>query len=261
MLPKDHLSYFSQTWLWLILLLVGTYLLLIIFYQPEAKEVDNQLKQELAKTAPMNKGEKFSLVVLIVSLFFWIVGPFIGVPSYSVGLIALCVFLIQGTLTTQDFKSRISWDMIILIGGFLSTATLLNTLHISDWLVVVLEPVLAPLVGNIYVLVPVLSLLIVLLRTVVVSEVACMTIMYSVFAKSVQSAGVNPFIILFITLIISQTWHMSYNNIGIDATQAATEESLVAYKDIRLMSVAYIALCIIIFMLSIPLWYHIGLLT
>ncbi|MBA1395260.1 hypothetical protein EQ500_15565, partial [Lactobacillus sp. XV13L] len=131
--------------------------------------------------------------------------------SYLVGIVALCAFLVQGTLSTQDFKGKISWDMVILITGFMATAKLLTHLKIDVWLAKGLAPVLGPVVHNVFIFIPVLCILVVIVRTFVVSEVACMSIFYALFAESCAQVGINAFIILFITLIISQTWHTSYN--------------------------------------------------
>ncbi|BDR58914.1 cation transporter [Xylocopilactobacillus apicola] len=253
-------SYLANTAPWLILIVGVFYVILLRMFKGDqaGQQVTNSRRtKDLGK---MTKNEKFAVVVLIFSLFFWIFGPLLNVPSYLVGIVALCAFLVQGTLSTKEFKSKISWDMIILITGFMSTAKLLTFLHIDTWLAKTLAPTLGPIVNNIFIFIPVLCLLVVIVRTFVVSEVACMSIFYAIFAKSCAQAGISSFIILFITLIISQTWHMSYNQMGIDAAEAATDNYLIEYKDVRKYSFMYIGICMIIFELSVPIWQLTGLL-
>ena len=143
---------------------------------------------------PMSSNEKFTVWVLIIALSFWIFGPLFHIPSYLVGIVALCAFLIQGTLSTKDFRGKISWDMVILITGFMSTAKLLTDLNIDTWLAQSMAPVLEPVVNNIFLFIPILSLLVVIVRTFVVSEVACMSIFYALFAKPCSQVGISPFI-------------------------------------------------------------------
>lgn len=263
MLEKQNLnfgSYLANTILWLILIAGLFYIILLsMFHNSQNSQVLTEVSSH-KDLGPMSSNEKFTVWVLIIALSFWIFGPLFHIPSYLVGIIALCAFLIQGTLSTKDFRGKISWDMVILITGFMSTAKLLTDLNIDTWLAQSMAPVLEPVVNNIFLFIPILSLLVVIVRTFVVSEVACMSIFYALFAKPCSQVGISPFIILFITLIISQTWHMSYNQMGIDAAAAATDESLVTYLDIRKYSFIYIGLCILIFELCIPLWHLTGML-
>ncbi|WP_259337090.1 SLC13 family permease [Bombilactobacillus bombi] len=262
MLEKQKLnfgSYLANSFVWLLLVALVFYLILLQMFKGDKNHQPQKTTTTTTKTEPMSKNEKFTMWVLIIALFFWIFGPIFNVPSYLVGVVALCAFLTQGTLSTKEFKSKISWDMVILITGFMETAQLLTDLHIDTWLANKMAPILGPVVNNIYIFIPVLCLLVVLVRTFVVSEVACMSIFYALFAESCAEVGINAFIILFITLVISQTWHTSYNQMGFDAAQAATDRSLVEYQDIQKFSWMYIVVCMVIFELSVPLWHLTGM--
>jgi sodium-dependent dicarboxylate transporter 2/3/5 len=92
----------------------------------------------------MSRNEKFSLGILLFTIFLWVTTQFTGLNSYSIALIGATLFFIFGIIDWKDAQKNVDWGLIVFFGGALSLgAALLNT-GAASWLI----KDLVSLVGN-----------------------------------------------------------------------------------------------------------------
>ncbi len=135
-----------------LVMFVAVILVVVLMNRPEIKEVDGveeHVDEERGKLGPLSRGEKNTLVVLGLALFFWflpgLVGLFAGDDSSayeqvsetanegSVAIIAAALLFLlpvnwaarRFTLTWND-AARIDWGTVLLFGGGIALGTLLQ---------------------------------------------------------------------------------------------------------------------------------------
>ena len=123
-----------------------------------------------------------------------------------------------------------------------------------------LGPLLAPVVSNPWLLIISVCIVTILLRYVVVSQLATISINLAIFGTLGAQVGINPFIIVFVTHQIGGNWNTSYNNPVAQGLRAIVGDDNITYKDSRIISYVYCIASTIAFMLSVPVWKGIGML-
>jgi DASS family divalent anion:Na+ symporter len=255
------LGWLSYTCIWLFTVLIGSYLTIMLVYQPKehyhlppsfAKEAFRQLP-------PMSKQEKLTAFVLIATLLVWISQPLHRVDASLVALLALMILILLKVLDRSDFCSKIPWDNIVFIGGILTIADLITVLRIDVWIIELVEPLLQPLFLNITLMIPALCLLVYFVRFFVISQTAVFTIFFIILFPLAKQSGLSPWVIAFTLLSSLQVWNLSFHNINLIAAISATGGQMVQHRDVLPMSLAYMVICILGLLFSIPLWRFLGL--
>jgi DASS family divalent anion:Na+ symporter len=216
-------------------------------------------KKQLQELGPMSKTEIITLVILALAIVGWIMQRTIGVDASITALVALALMAIFGDFNATDMRTKIPWETAILIGGIISIANFISILKIDTWLGVVLGPVLSPVVGNIWLFVPALCVIIYVLRFAIVSQIATGTMVIAFFIALTSQVGINSVVLAFITFIGVQVWNLSFHNTGEIGAIAATGGEMVEHKDIVCSSYAFMVINLIAMTASIPLWQLLGL--
>ena len=267
MMPEEQqagmswISWFSGTWLWLIIMLVLYFLAIIMLYKPAqgAKTAEKGLaKKQLEALGPMSRKEKIAAVLLAVSLVGWMTTDITGIDATMVSLIVLMLMFITGILSGPDFKNSIAWSSVVFIGCIYSLASLISKMGFSSYLAQVLAPVLSPVVSNIWLLIPVISVVVYVMRIVIVSQTAAITIIYAIFGGICMEYGIHPWPILFTGYCATLVWHYAANNVTYATALAATNDKMVSFKDTFQMNVVYMVVNLIACMASIPVWKLLG---
>lgn len=258
----SFVEWLKATWLWTLIMTVGTFIFIVTFYRPKAPMAlgKDYIQQQIDSLPPMDAGDKKAAVIIGVSLLFWMTESFHGISALTVTLIAYCAFAALGVVTPEEFCTKIDWKMIVLIGGILSIAGFITSLGISTYLAAVVGPVVAPLTNNVWVFIPVLTILVFVARFVIVSQIGSLTIFIAIFQGLVVPLGYHPFIVVFCANMVIQLWATNYNNMLIKPAYAITKNRMVEHKDVAPMAYALFVLSIIAYTASIPLWTAIGFL-
>ena len=267
MMPEDQapamtwMKWFSGTWLWMIVVIVLTYFAVILLYKPKEKAEKTETglaKKQLEALGPMSTKEKITAVLLVIALLGWMLTSVTGIDATLVSLVVLLVMFITGILAGPDFKNSIAWSSVVFIGTIYSLASLLSKMGWSSYLAEVLAPILAPVVSNIWLLIPVICVVVYFMRIVVVSQTAAITIIYAIFGGICAEYGIHTFPILFTGYCATLVWHYAGNNVTYATCLAATNDKMVTFKDTFQMNVVYMGINLIACMASIPVWMMLG---
>lgn len=256
--------WFESSAVWLIVLVVLSFVAIMILCSPkdagETQVEKNFAKKSLEALGPMSKDEKLSAVFLVLALIGWMTGNIHGIDSGIWAVMIMCMMAVTGLLTKADFVSKISWTTVFFIGGVFSIAAQIQILGIDLWLASVLEPILAPVVGNPYILVPVICIATYLLRCVVISQTAATAIFFATLGGISRAAGIHPWVILFVCYNSTLVWHFSFTNTTYVAALGASGGDMVSHEDNQPMNIAYMVVNLIACTASIPLWHLLGFL-
>lgn len=256
------MSWFSGTWLWLIVVLALCFIAIVVLYKPDKETAVAEkglAKKQLDALGPMTTNEKIAGILLAVGLIGWMTTKVTGIDATMVSLIVLMLMFITGVLAGPDFKNSIAWSSVVFIGCIYSLASLISKMGWSSFLAKVLAPVLAPVVGNIWILIPVICLVVYVMRIVVVSQTAAITIIFAIFGGICTEYGIHPWPILFAGYCSTLVWHYAANNVTYATALAATNGKMVDFKDTFQMNVVYMVVNLIACTASIPVWKLLGL--
>ena len=258
--PFNFADWFKFSWVWLIIMTIGSYLFIITFYHPkQAMNLGKDyIQKQLDSMPPMDDKDKKAAVILVISIIMWMTESFHGISALTITILAYCAFTIVGISTPEELKTKIDWNLVIVIGGILSIAGFISALGISTYLAQTVGPIVAPLVNNVWIFIPVLTVLVFIARYVVVSQIGSLTIFIAIFQGLVAPLGFHPIIVVFCANMIIQLWATNYNNVLIKPAYAITGDRMVEHKDVAPMAYALFALSILAYMASIPLWTLLG---
>ena len=260
--PFTFFEWMKFTSVWMIIMTLGTYLFIVGFFGPKGK-LDlskDYIQRQIEALPPMSANDKKAAVILIISVILWMTESLHGISALAVTILAYCAFTATGISTPDEFKAKVDWTLVIVIGGILSVASFISSLGIATYLSGTLGPVLAPIVINKWFFIPVLTVLVFLSRYIIVSQIGTLTIFIAIFQALVVPLGYHPMVVVFCSNMIIQLWATNYNNVLIKPAYAMTRNRLVEHKDVAPMAYALFVLSIIAYVASIPLWTSMGML-
>lgn len=258
----NFVSWLSITWVWLLVVIVLGFVAMLMLFKPEEK-LDlpkGFAKQAFKDLGPMSRAEKVAGVTIVVAILLWMTESMHGIPSAVVAVAALAAISVFGDFSGEDFRTRIPWETAVLVGGVISVANMVPYLSIDAWLGTVLGPVLTPLMGNLFIFVPIMCVLVYLLRCVEIASIPTGTIFFAVFGSVAIAQGIDPVVLLFILFTSVQLWSLPYNQpCEIAALASSGGSEVIAHGDVVKSSHAFMVINIIALMASVPLWMALGL--
>ncbi len=268
LMPKDvahkltWMSWFSAMWVWGLVVIILGYIAVQALYKPKATQAMDPgfIQGELSKLGPLSGKEKIVGCILAGALCMWITERLHGFTAAQVAVLALILMLAFNIFDRAVFRSKISWDSICFIGGILNLAALIPILKVDKWVGAFIGPYIQPLMANIYVFIIALCGILFLLRFVLVSQAASLTMFIVLFTPLAPVMNMSPLIPAFIVLTAVNLWNVVYQNTTYLAAFYASG-GMVKHSQTVKISLAYAAINIIALMASIPLWKWLGLLT
>lgn len=251
-------DYLSMTWLWLVLLLVLTFVYCMTYCKPGQKLdlPEGYFEEKYRALGKMKKEEWIALIIVVVCLVFWIGNFFDAGMVALIGSVAFCVF---GLLNTKDFMTRIPWTLIMFIGALISIAGFMSTTGVSTWLAGVLGPIVSPVVSSVWIFVPVLLVIAWILRAFIPAQGVVLVILFAIFGPVLPEAGISLFVFGFVEYVGGNIWFNSYMNPFVLGALGMAGNEYVTIKEFKKSAIAYGAIELIAVMASIPLWMMLGL--
>ena len=265
-LPKGYAANFTWTnwflaaWPWGLVVLVGSYFGLTMLYKPKdgVELPPGFARDALKQLGPMNKNEKIVLVTILLAVCFWVTERLHGFPAHTIAWLAFAIMFTFKTIDVSDVRNKISWETVTLIATILSIAGLFNPLGISKWTASIVAPFFAPFIGNLYLFLIVVAVVIYVVRFAIISTMAVFVVFSLLLMPMAINAGYNPWIIPFAVFASVQVWNTYYQNtiyIGI----LAASGDMCLHKNTIKASVMYMVLSILGLLVSIPVWQMLGL--
>lgn len=247
---------------WSIIVILPMFFVGRKMYKPE-REVEfskDFINQKIVELGPWTRNEKITLAVLIGCLLMWMTERIHGIDSSMTACIGTCIVLICGVYDRNSFRSKISWDNTILVGCMLAFATVFSVVGINDFIQIYLGPIIAPLMNNMWIFIPVYCIFIFAIRYLLPSWNATITIVSVVLYPLCETVGVSPFVIIFICYCCLQTWNTVYQTSIYITARVATGNVMGSHAQMRPFSWCYMLFCTLGCTASIPFWHMFGLL-
>lgn len=255
------IGWLSVTFVWLIVLLIGTYVFCMTYCKPKEK-LDlpgDYFEGKYRELGSMKPQEKLTAIVVIAALVLWITQPLHGIDAGMVCMVATIVLVAFNVLTGSDFNTRMPWGLLIFIGALISVGNLMQPLGINDWLAGLLAPVLTPIASNVWVFVPALLLITWALRAVIPAQGVVLIVLAAVFASVLPAAGISLFVLGFVEHPAGNIWFNKFQNPFIMGTLGVAGNKYVTIKEFKKSAYAFMVITLVGCMASIPLWSAMGL--
>ncbi|GAB4375831.1 MAG: DASS family sodium-coupled anion symporter [Spirochaetales bacterium] len=139
-------------WMWFgvpssILMFLPAWRILLFFFPPEMTHLKiskEELKRQFSRMPPMNREEKITILVFLLTVVIWIFSPLLEqiikmpIPISLPILITLCLFFFPGSseIKWREIEKEINWAGILLIVSGLSLGTYLYRTGTAEWLAI-----------------------------------------------------------------------------------------------------------------------------
>ncbi|MFQ3621399.1 MAG: DASS family sodium-coupled anion symporter [Spirochaetales bacterium] len=216
-----NISLTFTDWMWFgvpsaLLMVFPAWWVLLFFFPPEMKHLKisrEQLQKELSNMPPMNREEKVTILVFLLTVSLWIASPLLEnairmpIPISLPILITLCVFFLPGLsgIKWKDIEREIDWAGILLIVCGLSLGTYLYRTGTAEWLAVTLLGSVGKL--NLFLQLFLVTLGVCLLKVVFSSNTVTATILIPLIIGLGKATGTN---VTAITLAAGLTTSLAF---------------------------------------------------
>ncbi len=266
-LPSEVAARFDMlTWCvdmlpWFAFVTIVDYIAIVALYGPRGKEAP--AAASAARTSerdPMTPVEKRLAAIMVCCILMWVTEPVHGVEAHVVAIMAMVLMVATGVVSMKELRSGVAWESLIFIGCVLGLASVFAHLGIDAWIVSSCQPAFVALAGDPYLLITGICIITVLLRFVIVSEMAYINIFMAFMVPLSAGLGVSPWVIGVSVYAVVNPWFALYQNPIYLTAYYATEGEMVRQSSMARYCVVYLAICIVGLLISIPYWQWLGLL-
>ena len=278
-LPADAQAQFDMAhWAlaalpWFVVATVVNYAAIVAIYRPReesasrlageteataAPPIGEPTSGEEAKT-PMSRQEKQMCAIILTAVVLWATQPLHGIGPHLVALAGFVAMMACGILDKNSMRSAIGWESLIFIGMMFGLSAVFAQAGIQEWLVMVASPAFEVLVGNPFLFVLGIGLLTVLMRFVIVSEVAYLNIVMPFLVPLALAAGVSPWVVGFAMYVCISPWFVIYQNSVYLPALYSVDDKMVRHGDVAKYCFVYTAICLAALAASVPYWQWMGL--
>jgi DASS family divalent anion:Na+ symporter len=260
-LSFSWIGWLQLTWVWLIIILLGTYIFCMTYCKPKEKlELpENYYKDKYAELGKMTFGEIISAIIIVFCLVMWITQPLHGIDAGMVSLIGVILLALFGVLTTKAFQTQIPWDLLMFIGALIGAAGFMQTMGVSTWLAALLNPVLAPLVSNIWVFVIAVCIITWVLRAFIPANGVVLVSIFAIFSPLLETYGISTYVLCFSCYVVSNIWFNSFQNPFVIGTLGIAGNEYVTIKEFKKAAYAFMVMSLVAMSVSVPLWIFLGM--
>lgn len=258
------MSWFLNSLTFGIIMLIGSFIAINILYKPRPGDIDEVAKSEVAvsepeKKEPMTRQQKLSLAVIALCLILWIFGKALGLNDAWVAFTGFFLMILLGCADKKNvLNTCVPWGTLIFSAFVLSISACIGATGLDVWLTDVFGTVLVPLMGNIWVFIPVACAVIYLIRMVVISQTLVTSTMFLMLMPVGIAAGIDPWIIGFICSTTICTWNVLPQSIPFLSAFGAAD-GYIDFNHCVKMSVFVMVWTIVALLASVPVWSLMGL--
>lgn len=264
--PELQAEYSMVKWFlfalpWVGLLLLANYFYISRFYRPAGgQKLDMSfLAEKIAELGPWSRGEKKMGIIMLVTVFLWVITPLHGIPEYCVAILALCASIIVGILPVAKWRAMVAWESLIFIACAVSLANVLPTVGITKWLVAAIGSYTAPFFANPYLMMVGLAAVTLIARFLILSEIGYLSVFLVFLIPLAQDAGINPWVVGFIMYTFVCTWMFPYQSSVYLTAVYSAGDGWVTFKDTTKYCYIYCVMALITGFITIPIWQMMGI--
>ena len=239
---------------WLTIILIGGFVIIKLLYRPEqsgalTKEYAAEHYKRLGK---LQGKELQSALILAGAVILWVLESVLGIPAAVTALGAGLLCFALGILDVKEIATAPKWSIVIFLGGVLALGSVFSGAGIDIWLQTWIAPLFEK-INNTYLAALVIMVMVVVLRLILASFSATIIIMMAVLTPVASTIGLSPFIIGILVYTVENSWFVRYQNTTYTTCFECVKDTI-EYRGTVKASFAYIVLCIIACLVSIPYW-------
>ena len=209
---------------------------------------------------PLSAVEKRMLAIILVTVVLWATEPFHRISAMAVGLAALVFMFVLKVIDVPAFKSGVNWTSLLFIGIALGLGSVFAEAGLNDWVMRTCGPAFQVLAGNPYLLVLGIGVITVVLRFLIVSEVAYLNLLMAFLVPMAASVGVNPWVLGFSAYALVIAWFAKYQSPIYLAAFYAVDGKMAKHSELAKYCGVYLATCLAGLAVCVPYWQWMGLL-
>lgn len=209
---------------------------------------------------PLLAVEKRMLAIILMTVVLWATEPFHHISAMAVGLAALVFMFVLKVIDVPAFKSGVNWTSLLFIGIALGLGSVFAEAGLNDWVMQTCGPAFQALAGNPYLLVLGIGVITVVLRFLIVSEVAYLNLLMAFLVPMAASVGVNPWVLGFSAYALVIAWFAKYQSPIYLAAFYAVDGKMAKHSELAKYCGAYLATCLAGLVVCVPYWQWMGLL-
>ncbi|MBP2626693.1 MAG: di-/tricarboxylate transporter [Firmicutes bacterium] len=255
------MDWLHWAWPWGIMVITGYALSLKLLFTPKDKSVlpRSYGADRLKELGPMSYDEKITLMILATTLTLWMTEPIHKLPAACVALFAMTLLVALKVMNRDDFNKKIDWAAVYYVGSILNMAAVMQFTKIDLWLGKVMAPYIAAIIGDPYLFVFCIVVIISLLRFFVVSFTSACALIVLVLAPIVGNYGIHPWIVVFLTFTMASVFFIPYMSSIFLCGYYATGGDMISRRQTAILSSVYWVVGMIAMLAMVPYWQLIGL--
>ncbi len=209
---------------------------------------------------PLSAVEKRMLAIILMTVVLWATEPFHHISAMAVGLAALVFMFVLKVIDVPAFRSGVNWTSLLFIGIALGLGSVFAEAGLNDWVMQTCGPAFQALAGNPYLLVLGIGVITVVLRFLIVSEVAYLNLLMAFLVPMAASVGVNPWVLGFSAYALVIAWFAKYQSPIYLAAFYAVDGKMAKHSELAKYCGVYLATCLAGLVVCVPYWQWMGLL-
>ena len=209
---------------------------------------------------PLSAVEKRMLAIILATVVLWATEPFHHISAMAVGLAALVAMFVLRVIDVPAFKAGVNWTSLLFIGIALGLGSVFAEAGLNDWVMQTCGPAFQALAGNPYLLVLGIGVITVVLRFLIVSEVAYLNLLMAFLVPMAASVGVNPWVLGFSAYALVIAWFAKYQSPIYLAAFYAVDGKMAKHSELAKYCGVYLATCLAGLVVCVPYWQWMGLL-
>ena len=209
---------------------------------------------------PLSAVEKRMLAIILVTVVLWATEPLHHISAMAVGLAALVAMFVLKVIDAPAFKAGVNWTSLLFIGIALGLGSVFAEAGLNDWVMQTCGPAFQALAGNPYLLVLGIGVITVVLRFLIVSEVAYLNLLMAFLVPMAASVGVNPWVLGFSAYALVIAWFAKYQSPIYLAAFYAVDGKMAKHSELAKYCGVYLATCLAGLVVCVPYWQWMGLL-
>ncbi|MDO4183503.1 MAG: SLC13 family permease [Coriobacteriia bacterium] len=256
----DMVHWFVAALPWFAVVTVLNYVALVCIYRPRGHQgqPSTLASETQAAPVPMSRHEKQMLVIMVATVALWVTQPLHGIASHVVALGAMAVMLACGVMGKPEFRKEIAWDSLVFIGTVIGLSSVFAEVGIQDWIIAACGPMFQSMAGNPYVFVLGIGIATVLLRFVIVSEMAYINIVMVFMIPLALSCNINPWVVGMAVYALVNPWFVLYQNPVYLAAYYSVDGQMATHGSLARYCVLYVVICLLGLAVSVPYWQGMG---